>query len=337
VSHLRLVPALVATLCVGLGALGYVRPVAAQAPGEPGNPGTASLVPPADAPPVTATPPGPYAVTIEANPGLATHTIYRPENLKPFTGKKRLPIIAWGNGACSNAGLLFSNFLSEIASYGFIIIVSGPKDAPLPSFARPQAGVPTAPPSPAGSPPQPMTKDVDLKIGIDWAINQNEAKGSLYYHKLDPDKVALMGQSCGGLQAIANASDPRVKTSIIWNSGVFPDTSKIGRSISGATKASLGGFHSSVAYINGGPADAAYVNAIDDIKHIDKVPVFFGWINVGHGGTYNHPGGGRFAEVGIAWLQWRLNGDKKAARLFEGPDCGLCKDPIWHVEKKNMK
>jgi hypothetical protein len=333
------------TAAIGLSILSllFTDALQAQAPGSPGNPGTASLIPPADAPPIKAAAPGPYEVAIEANPGLPTHTIYRPADLKPFKGSKRLPIIAWGNGACSNAGLLFSTFLSNIASHGFLIIVSGPKDAPLPSFARTAQGGATAPATPAaaapaptpGSPPPPMTTDADMQAALDWAVKETKSSNSVYYEKLNADKIAVMGQSCGGLQATANSADPRVKTSIIWNSGLFPDGS-IGRSLSSATKASLSKIHAPIAYINGGPADAAYVNTIDDIKHIDKVPVFFGWINVGHGGTYSHPGGGRFAEVGVAWLDWRLNGDKQAAKMFEGPDCTLCKDPIWHVQKKNM-
>ena len=322
-----------AGLCVGLA--GFAR---AQAPGDPRNPGTASLTPPPDAPPIKAAAPGPFAVTIEANPGLPTHTIYRPTDLAPFSGGKRLPIVAWGNGACSNAGLLFQTFLTGVASHGYVVIVSGPKDAPLPSFAsaRPAGAAPASAPA-AGGPPPPMTKDADLITALDWAIKENGRAGSPYFRKLNPDKVAVMGQSCGGLQATVASADPRVKTSIIWNSGVFPDGSAVGRSISGATKASLASFHGPVAYINGGPHDAAYINTIDDIKHINGAPVFFGWINVGHGGTYNHPGGGRFEEVGVAWLDWRLNGDKQAARMFEGPDCTLCKDPVWHVEKKGMQ
>ena len=326
-----------ALLAVGL-ALSLPGLALAQPPGAPGNPGTASLIPPPDAPPVQPTPPGPYAVSIEANPGLLTHTIYRPTDLAPFNGPRRLPIVAWGNGACSNAGLLFQTFLTSIASHGYVVIASGPKDAPLPAFARAAQAPGAPPPGPpaAGSPPPPMTKDADLITAIDWAIKDNERPGSPYFHKLDPSKVAVMGQSCGGLQAIVASADPRVKTSIIWNSGVFPDGG-MGRAISGAAKASLAGFHAPVAYINGGPHDAAYVNTLDDIRRINGVPLFFGWINAGHGGTYTHPGGGRFAAVGVAWLDWRLNGDRQAAKMFEGPDCELCKDPVWHVEKKDMQ
>ena len=305
---------------------------------------SASLVPPADAPPVKPTPPGPYAVTVEANPALPKHTIYRPTDMAKFTGKNQLPVIAWGNGACSNAGLLFENFLTEIASYGYVIVASGPKDAPLPAFARRPAGAAPIPAPPAASPgngapiPPPMTKDEDLQTALNWAVAETAHKGSPYEGKLDPAKIAVMGQSCGGLQAVFNSADPRVKTSIIWNSGTFPDNGQpAGASMSGAKKASLAKIHAPIAYFSGGPQDVAQANAEDDFKRIEGVPVFWGWIYSGHGGTYDQPGGGRFGEVGIAWLNWHLKGDAKAARMFEGPDCTLCKDPIWHVSKKNMK
>jgi hypothetical protein len=112
--------------------------VAAQTPpaAGAGSAASTSLRPPADAPPPHSVAPGPYAVSVIAEPTLMTHTVYRPSDLSPFTGAKRLPIIAWGNGACSNAGLLFETFLSQIASHGFLAIASGPKDAPLRTPAR---------------------------------------------------------------------------------------------------------------------------------------------------------------------------------------------------------
>ena len=84
-----------------------------------------------------------------AEPTLMSHTVYRPADLSPFTGARRLPIIAWGNGACSNAGLLFQTFLTQIASHGFVAIASGPKDAPLPAFASQVPGQATSTPNAA--------------------------------------------------------------------------------------------------------------------------------------------------------------------------------------------
>ena len=58
---------------------------------------------------------------------------------------------------------------------------------------------------------------------LDWLTEQNATAGSEYYHCLNLDRVAAMGQSCGGAQVLAVAYDPRIKTcvmrtlvSVIW-------------------------------------------------------------------------------------------------------------------------
>jgi hypothetical protein len=94
--------------------------------------------------------------------------------------------------------------------------------------------------------------------------------------------------------------------------------------------------HAPVAYFVGGRDDVAYANAMDDVERIDNVPLFFGSIDVGHGGTFAEPQGGEFAQVGAAWLKWRLMDDQSAGALFVGADCGLCTDPRWQVIKKQM-
>jgi hypothetical protein len=66
------------------------------------------------------------------------------------------------------------------------------------------------------------------------------------------------------------------------------------------------------------------------------VPVFFGWIPVGHGGTFQEPDGGDWARVSARWLDWQLNTDADASWDFAGPDCRLCRDPRWTVEQKQL-
>lgn len=293
---------------------------------------TASLAEPPDAPPKN-NPPGPYAVTVETDPGLPTHTIYRPADLTPFKGDTALPIVSWGNGACANAGRLFEVFLTQVASHGYLVISIGPKDAPLPAFAanrdRVQSGEPQV--------PLPASKDEQLIHAIDWALKENERKDSSYYQRLDPERIAVMGQSCGGLQTIAVSGDPRIKTSVLWNSGTFPSgADSIATRLSSAKKEDLQKLHAPIAYFIGGPSDIAYPQAEDDFQKINHVPIFKGNLNVGHGGTFRHPGAGWFGEVGVAWLDWQLKGDPKAAKYFVGKDCTLCTNPLWHVEKKGI-
>ena len=292
-------------------------PAAGRAAGA--NPGG----PPADAPPPRTTPPGPHAVTVESYPTLATHTAYHPTNLDAFGPSKGLPIVAWGNGACVRNGSAFLGFLTQIASHGYLAIAIGAKDS---------AAAPTPPTA-----PRPID-DQMLIAAIDWAITQNGDSSSRLYRKLDTTKIAVMGQSCGGLQAIAVSNDPRITTSVIWNSGVLPSNgTSPALTLSRATKDSLNQFHAPVAYFIGGPSDIAFPNAEDDFARITKVPVFKANLNVGHGGTYRHPGGGWFGEVAVRWLDWQLKGNADAAKWFVGTDCGLCTDPLWKVEKKGIK
>lgn len=61
---------------------------------------------------------GPYKASFAAIPGFPKHTMYMPKS--PPTMK--LPVMVWGNGACSGNGAWFSKFLDEIASHGYFII-----------------------------------------------------------------------------------------------------------------------------------------------------------------------------------------------------------------------
>jgi dienelactone hydrolase len=265
-------------------------------------------------------------VTVESYPTLATHTAYHPTALDGFGPSKRLPIVSWGNGACARNGSAFATFLTQIASHGYLAIAIGPKDA----GGRGQAA--------AGVAPAPTIDDQLLIDAIDWAVKENGDRSSRFYNKLDTSKVAVMGQSCGGLQAIAVSHDRRVTTTVVMNSGAFPPgASSPALSQSAGTKESLTRLHGPVAYVIGGPSDVAYPNAEDDFARITKVPVFKANLNVGHGGTYRQPGGGWFGEVTVAWLDYQLKGSADAAKWFVGADCRLCQEPVWKIEKKGMR
>lgn len=310
--------------------------VASAAQEAPPTRPSVSLAAPPDAPPARATAPGPHEVVLESDPTLPTHTIYRPRDLASFHGKSALPIVSWGNGACANAGLAFQVFLTQVASHGYMVISIGPKDAPLPAFARreePSAGesVPRVPVN------APASRDQQLIDALDWAVAENGREASIYYRRLNPQRVAVMGQSCGGLQTIAVSGDPRITTLVLWNSGTFPSgADSIGTRLSNARKEQLSQLKAPIAYFIGGPSDIAYPNAEDDFKRITTVPAFKANLNVGHGGTFRHPGAGWFGEVGVAWLDWQLKGDGQAARYFVDKDCRLCTNPIWTVEKKGI-
>ncbi|MDI6402843.1 hypothetical protein QLX67_12620, partial [Balneolaceae bacterium ANBcel3] len=68
---------------------------------------------------------GPHSAIMIQEPSLATHTTFVPEDLSEIGEDNKLPVIAWGNGACNNSPWEHVNFLNEIASHGFLVIAIG--------------------------------------------------------------------------------------------------------------------------------------------------------------------------------------------------------------------
>ena len=262
---------------------------------------------------------GPYKALMASDSKLPMHTVFRPNDLNAFGGKNKLPIIAWGNGACANSPWEHVNFLSEIASHGFLVIAIGPMPA---EGQRGGAGG--------------TTKSAMMMDAINWAIAQNSDKSSQYYNKLDVSKIAVAGMSCGGLQTLEVAPDSRIATAMICNSGILSDPASGMGGMPNLTKGQLEKLHKPVIYILGGTQDIAYNNGMDDFHRINNLPVFAANLDVGHGGTYSRPHGGEFSKVATAWFQWQLKGDKQAAAMFQGDPCGVAKMPGWKVEKKNI-
>jgi len=270
---------------------------------------------------------GRYPAMKEEDPNLPNHVIYRPIDLAKIS-KGELGIVVWGNGACSKDGASSRLHLAEIASYGYVVIApggihSGPNSIPLP---------PRAPDAPKF---QIQTSSADVKAGLEWILAENARTGSAYYGRIDPSKIAASGFSCGGIQAIELASDPRIKAVIVDNSGVFPDGMNFLKDIN-VTKANLTTLHTPVLYILGGPKDIAYNNGMDDFQRISHVPVMVANNNAGHGGDFLRPNGGPSAKVAVQWLEWQLRGDKKAETYFVGDNCGICSEKQWTVQRKNF-
>lgn len=288
---------------------------------------------------------GPYPAVMEMDAGLAGHTIYRPENLSAMNGTS-LPIVIWGNGACVNVGNAFQNFLTDISSYGFLVIALGPivpQDTAAPAAPPAQAPPATLPAqgsdttAPPRNLPPAATHPSQMIDAIQWAISENARAASKYYKHLDSGKIAVMGQSCGGVQAIEVAADSRVTTAVIWNSGLFANPTNLGGGKT-LSKRDLELIHVPMAYISGDAQDIAFNNANADFDYLTKIPVFRAYEHgVGHGGTYREPNGGEFSGIGVAWLNWQLKGDPRAALMFRGPDCGLCVNPKWVVRTKNLR
>jgi hypothetical protein len=167
---------------------------------------------------------------------------------------------------------------------------------------------------------------------MDWLEAQSANRGSRFHDKVDVDRIAAMGMSCGGLMSYGASNDPRVATVGIWNSGLFEDA---------GNAAIYAGIHGSVIIVTGGESDVAYPNGKRDFEVMPtRVPVFYGvHPSVGHGGTYNQDNGGPFGAVAVAWLKWQLQGDTSASGrgYFVGDGCGICQDARWQIDARSLR
>ena len=278
-------------------------------------------------------PTGSYKVIMEVDETLPGHTIYRPESLKYFPKKDNLPVVIMSGPGCNTDGDFYRPFWTEIASYGYIVFAVG---RPVGNGHFPRAWINTAD---------------DYLAALDWIFAENSRKDSKYYGKIDTSKVALFGQSCGGIQALRIADDPRVSTLLFWNSGsllmgnVGPtDHTKRLNTTSDLMgdrdlKKILLSLNIPVAYFVG-DTDMARQRALEDFDDLQNIPVFYAVREIpgdSHGGTYFQTNGGAFGPVAVAWLNWITKGDKKAAELFKENPSPLTKDPKWiEIKKKNI-
>lgn len=222
---------------------------------------------------------GPYKAKFTQEQSLANHTIYAPAVRPPDSVK--LPVLVWSNGFCLEVGTMFQNFLNEIASHGFIAISNG--------GIKPALGD--------------LDHYEDLIQAIDWVTTSPDAKK---YGNIDVDRIAVGGQSCGGLQALAASDDPRVKLTGIFNSGHLA-----------GSQVKMSKFKNPVAWILGGPKDVGYELGRTDYRNTPtSVPALLADIPIGHIGTYYQRAGGAIGKFAVALLKWQFKGDEDSKKLF---------------------
>ena len=263
---------------------------------------------------------GDFKAIMKEEKTLPEHTVFVPQDLSKFDVRNPLPVLVWGNGACANSPFEHMNFLNEIASNGYIVLATGN----IPMTDEWYKG--------------PMSRSEQQIESIDWIIAQNSDPASPYFNKIDTKAICVAGMSCGGLQTLFNCADPRIKTLMICNSGLF-NKQNAGQAVGGMPmpqKEKLKEIHTPIMYMLGGKEDIAYENGMDDFRRIAHVPACAVNFPVGHGGTYREPHGGEFTVVALAWLDWQLKNDKQAAKMFQGKDCDLLKRKDWTIEKNKL-
>lgn len=98
--------------------------------------------------------------------------------------------------------------------------------------------------------------------------------------------------------------------------------------------------------LNGGPTDVAYAQATKDIAYMKALaangqfdyPILWANRGIGHMSDILTDNGGTFGTFLTDWLRYQFFGDQ--SRMFEGDDCGYCRDSdhtseLWTLDKFN--
>lgn len=244
---------------------------------------------------------GPYtAKTVERAGPNNNYTIYQPTELGK-DGVKH-PVLTWGNGGSTMPS--WYPMLPHLATHGFVVVAANT----VPSIGA----------------EEPLGKD--MLAGLDWLLAENQRAGSDYAGKLDAARVAPFGYSMGGLATFTIVSDPR------WITTVHISGGNMGEGVRRVDK-----MHAPAMFLCG-ENDIAGPQCDTDFKALTTQSVFYAtMLGEDHLGILAGEWVDRIKGTVTAWMRWKLMDDATFGPKFAGADCGLCKDSLYKVQKKNFE
>ena len=274
---------------------------------------------------------GPYKAMMTDDESLPGFTIYRPGDIQSASKVEgALPVVLFGNGGCYRSSQPYAKFLTEIASYGYVLMAVGewriehdPDEAKVWELDDEKSTL--------------KTNDAKslVNTALNWLEKENQRAGSEFYQTVNTQNVAAMGYSCGGVQALimGTLGDKRIKTVVGMNTGAFIDGGPLNGMI---TKDDLQKLTTPIIYMLGGEKDDAAPNGRDDFKRINHVPVVLAtYPSVGHTATYQDHQGGAFGQMARTWLDYQLKGKKQYENLFRYSDKGNDFEG-WEITQKGF-
>jgi hypothetical protein len=226
--------------------------------------------------------PGPWTPMHEEGTGPnGSSWVYYPGELG--MGGLKHPVFDWGPGAGTGP----SNYLDHLnllASQGFVIIS------------------------------QPSTQSGTE--ALDWILEENETQGSMWYQKLDPDRVGRGGHSMGALLSFSEADDPRLKLAVLVCGGAGGG--------SGAADMSY------PTIFLGGEGEGGTRNFAGDYAEVTGPSIFITKTSTDHIACARNNLG-----PWVAFMRWQFCGEEKWKAEFM-PDGTYCKAPWLACMTKNL-
>ena len=251
------------------------------------------------------------AVIKESAANLPGFNVYRPA-AAPKGAK--LPVIVWANGGCVRADATWTTLFERWARAGcFVVTVSQ-----LPGAAATARSTPE-----------------DQAAALDWAVKENSSAASPYRGVLDTSRLAVAGNSCGGITALTVASrDRRLKSVFVLSGSSVGPGQKVE-----AAQPIMSKVSAPVLYVVGGPEDVATGPARMDYDLLPKggAGVVVNRSSADHRTVSTDPGMLRdAAEISLTWFNATLKGDRAARKTLTSSICAGCDSKTWSVKSKNF-
>lgn len=224
-------------------------------------------------------------------------TVHRPSEL---SSDEPHPVILWGNGTATTPST-YAEVLEHWASHGFIVAAADTSNA--------------------GS-------GEEMVACLDYLITESETEGSVYEGAVDTSRVGASGHSQGGGGSIMAGADPRVGAT----APLQPYTVGLGHDVSSQSQQSGPMLLLSGSLDTWAPPGGNQQPVFDNTN----VPVFWATATgadhiesaTGDISVYRGPS--------TAWFRLHLMDDESARSRFYGPDCGLCTDLGWEIQRKDL-
>jgi hypothetical protein len=227
-------------------------------------------------------------------------SFYHPTTLGD--GGVKHPVILWANGTAGPT-FVYGAAFEYWTSHGFIVA--------------------------AGNSSNGQGSGAEILGCLDYLLQENARDGSAYQGKVCP-RVGASGHSQGGGGALMAGQDMRVTAT----APLMPYIQQ-----------GFGGFDQACIPKQGGPmlllsgtADTIAPPAANQQPVFDgtNVPVFWANLMGGDHVAVSLNGLATYREVMLAWYRLHLMGDESFRTEFYGPQCGLCVDSSWQVQRKGI-
>lgn len=254
---------------------------------------------------------GPYEVSSHEDATLldfGKFTVYYPTVLE--TSTDMYPVIV----ICNGSGTQLSKYpavAKHYASWGFIVVGTEEKNA-WNAFGA----------------------EMSIRYLERWNENEKiEDSESIFYQKVDFDRVGIVGHSQGGVGVINAITDTKHKNIYKAAVSLSPTNKELAHNLFWDYDASLINIPILLFSGEGGGDDwvvtGEQINAIYD--EISSPKVMARRIATVHNEVLYMPDG-----YTTAWFMWHLQGDEEAAKAFSGDDPELMSNPLYTDQKSDL-